>query len=101
LRGRIAGYSIERLGRLLDDTAVAGGGLSVQCTRLDGETDAEFNERVAKEQKRRKAEQVGDTPRPPRYKSSDFQSADCWRLRGALDVPKSRMQSRLHAFAIP
>jgi hypothetical protein len=34
-----------------------------------------------------------DVPIPPKYKSSDFRSGDCWRLRGPLDVPKERFVS--------
>ncbi len=39
---------------------------------------------------RRKAEEVGNIPMPPEYKTADFRSADYWRLRGKLDVPKER-----------
>jgi hypothetical protein len=35
-------------------------------------------------------ESVGTIPVPPKYKSTDFLKADCWRLRGGLDVPKER-----------
>jgi hypothetical protein len=35
-------------------------------------------------------EGVGSIPVPPKYKSVDFLSADIWRLRGGLDVPKER-----------
>ena len=42
---------------------------------------------------RRKLEEVGEIPVPPKYKSSDFQTTDIWRLRGALDVPKERFVS--------
>jgi hypothetical protein len=34
-----------------------------------------------------------DVPVPPKYRSSDFRSGDCWRLRGPLDVPKERFVS--------
>jgi hypothetical protein len=33
-------------------------------------------------------EKVGDIPVPPKYKPTDFQKADVWRLRGGLDVAK-------------
>lgn len=36
---------------------------------------------------------VGVIPVPPKYRSADFQSADFWRLRGSLDVPKERWVS--------
>jgi hypothetical protein len=36
---------------------------------------------------------VGDIPVPPKYKSADFQSGPCWKLRGKLDVPKERFIS--------
>jgi hypothetical protein len=48
------------------------------------------------ERKRRKAAEVGDIPVPPKYKSTDFQKADFWRLRGGLDVPKERFVSFPH-----
>lgn len=34
-----------------------------------------------------------DIPVPPKYKRTDFRSADFWRLRGGLDVPKERFVS--------
>lgn len=48
---------------------------------------------IAAEQKRRKAEEIGDIPVPPKYRTPDFQSAVYWRLRGGLDVPKERFVS--------
>lgn len=45
------------------------------------------------ERRRRKAAEVGDIPVPPKYKSTDFQKTDFWRLRGGLDVPKERFVS--------
>ncbi|WP_274610787.1 BREX-2 system adenine-specific DNA-methyltransferase PglX [Rhodocyclus purpureus] len=36
---------------------------------------------------------LGRIPVPPKYQSKDFQKADCWRLRGSLDVPKERWVS--------
>jgi hypothetical protein len=45
------------------------------------------------EAKRLKAEQVGDIPVPPKYKSTDFLEGTFWRLRGKLDVPKERFVS--------
>lgn len=38
-------------------------------------------------------EAVGRIPVPPKYQRVDFQHADHWRLRGALDVPKERWVS--------
>jgi hypothetical protein len=43
-----------------------------------------------------KAKQVGTIPVPPKYTSADFLKADCWRLRGKLDVPKERWVSFPH-----
>jgi hypothetical protein len=37
-----------------------------------------------------KKETIGPIPPPPKYKSTDFQKGDYWRLRGGLDVPKER-----------
>lgn len=49
---------------------------------------------LAKQQaKRKKAELIGDIPLPPKYATSDFQSASFWPLRGKLDVPKERFFS--------
>jgi very-short-patch-repair endonuclease len=45
---------------------------------------------------RLKAEQVGDIPVPPKYKTSDFQKSHYWKLRGKLDVPKERWVSFPH-----
>lgn len=42
---------------------------------------------------RLKAEQVGDIPVPPKYKSADFLEQSFWRMRGKLDVPKERFVS--------
>lgn len=52
---------------------------------------------IAAEQKRRKAEEIGDIPVPPKYRTPDFQSATYWRLRGGLDVPKERFVSYPHS----
>jgi hypothetical protein len=43
-----------------------------------------------------KKEKVGPIPPPPKYKSTDFQKGDYWRLRGSLDVPKERWVSFPH-----
>jgi SAM-dependent methyltransferase len=43
--------------------------------------------------KRAKQRAVGEIPVPPKYTSGDFLSADYWRLRGKLDVPKERWVS--------
>jgi hypothetical protein len=40
--------------------------------------------------KRRKNDEVGDIPVPPKYKPGDFRKNDYWQLRGKLDVPKER-----------
>lgn len=45
----------------------------------------------------RKAREVGEIPVPRKYKSSDFQKATYWRLRGKLDVPKERFILYPHA----
>jgi hypothetical protein len=62
-------------------------------TRRADETPAQFQERLATEQRRRKREEVGDISPPPKYASADFQTSTYWRLRGALDVPKERFVS--------
>lgn len=48
------------------------------------------------ERRRRKTAEIGDIPVPPKYKSTDFQKTDFWRLRGGLDVPKERFVSFPH-----
>lgn len=45
---------------------------------------------LAREKSERKANEVGNIPVPPKYKSTDFLKTDVWRLRGGLDVPKER-----------
>lgn len=55
-----------------------------------GETAAQFQTRLADEQRRRKRAEVGDIPPPPKYTAADFQHSTSWRLRGPLDVPKER-----------
>ena len=52
------------------------------------------------EAKRLKAEQVGDIPVPPKYRSTDFLEGTFWRLRGKLDVPKERFIATLVASAM-
>ncbi len=59
--------------------------------RQEDTIDAETTDET--ERKQRKAAEVGDIPVPPKYKSTDFQKADFWRLRGGLDVPKERFIS--------
>ncbi|MDX8483149.1 BREX-2 system adenine-specific DNA-methyltransferase PglX [Mesorhizobium sp. VK24D] len=65
-------------------------GLGAEDVRKAAETA------IAKETKRRKAAEIGDIPVPPKYKNSDFQSQDYWRLRGGLDVSKERFVSFPH-----
>ena len=67
--------------------------------RRADESAAEFQERLKVEQRRRKQEEIGDIPPPPKYMSADFQSGTYWRLRGSLDVPKERFIS--YSFCSP
>ena len=55
--------------------------------------EQEADRLIAQEQTRRKREEVGPIPVPPKYRTPDFQSQDFWRLRGGLDVPKERFVS--------
>lgn len=55
--------------------------------------EREIDRKVSEEQHRRKREEIGDIPVPPKYVAKDFQSADFWRLRGGLDVPSERFVS--------
>lgn len=61
--------------------------------RRPGEGEAAWQARLKLEQDRRKAEQVGRLPAPPKYTSADFLRSSYWRLRGGLDVPKERLLS--------
>jgi hypothetical protein len=40
--------------------------------------------------RKRRAEEVGEIPAPPKYDSKDFQKQSYWSRRGKLDVPKER-----------
>jgi hypothetical protein len=51
---------------------------------------------IAEEQRRRKRDEVGDIPVPPKYISKDFQTTNLWRMRGGLDMPKERFVSVPH-----
>ncbi len=57
--------------------------------RLAGEP----TEAIKEEQTLRKAAEVGAIPVPPKYKQDDYRDGVCWKLRGALDVPKERFVS--------
>jgi hypothetical protein len=59
-------------------------------TKLSGVDSQWLSEAEAR---RLKAEQVGDIPVPPKYKTADFLEGTFWRLRGKLDVPKERFVS--------
>ena len=58
--------------------------------------EQQIDKLITEEQRRRKREEVGDIPVPPKYVTKDFQSTDFWRLRGGLDVPKERFVSFPH-----
>lgn len=64
--------------------------VAAELSKRDGESDDAFTKRLAATQKRRKEADLGAIPRPPKYASADFQRAEFWRMRGALDVPKER-----------
>ena len=55
-------------------------------------TDLERLRRKASAAKRKKDE-LGDIPVPPKYTSADFTKTGYWSLRGKLDVPKERWVS--------
>jgi hypothetical protein len=67
--------------------------VAASLTRREDETEAQFQARLTAAQRRRKQDDIGDIPSPPKYRSADFLNATCWRLRGALDVPKERFIS--------
>jgi hypothetical protein len=55
-------------------------------------TDLERLRRKASAAKRKKDE-LGEIPVPPKYTSADFTKTGYWSLRGKLDVPKERWVS--------
>ena len=65
-------------------------------TGAANDVESEIDRLVAEVQRRRKREEVGDIPLPPKYVTKDFQHSDFWRLRGGLDVPKERFVSFPH-----
>lgn len=58
--------------------------------------EQEIDRLVAVHQRRRKSEEVGEIPVPPKFVTKDFQSSNFSRLRGGLDVPKERFVSFPH-----
>lgn len=58
--------------------------------REEGEDQAQWQARIKPEQDRRKLDEIGRLPAPPKYTSADFLKPAYWRLRGGLDVPKER-----------
>ncbi len=54
---------------------------------------AQWEDTWALQRREDAGEKVGKIPVPPKYQSKDFLKADCWRLRGGLDVPKERWVS--------
>jgi hypothetical protein len=83
-------WDFQRREDAIDETVEA------ELTRADGESDDKYRKRVEKEQKRRKKQEIGYIPPPPKYRSADFLNTTFWRLRGALDVPKERFVSYPH-----
>jgi len=67
--------------------------VAATLTRHLDESAEQFQTRLATTQRRRKQEDIGDIPPPPKYAAADFHHATCWRLRGPLDVPKERFIS--------
>jgi hypothetical protein len=57
---------------------------------VDNEIPISLKAEVAK---KRKAEEIGEIPAPPKYDSKDFQKQSYWSRRGKLDVPKERFIS--------
>lgn len=62
---------------------------SAVCQTMTGASVAA----LAAEQRRRKTSEIGAIPVPPKYKQDDYRDGVCWKLRGALDVPKERFVS--------
>jgi type I restriction-modification system DNA methylase subunit len=70
--------------------------VEAEFVRSEGEPEDVFRSRLVQAQKERKRAEVGHIPPPPKYRSADFLNSTCWRLRGALDVPKERFVSCPH-----
>jgi hypothetical protein len=81
-----AGFDVHALVAELVEVAAT-------LSRRADEPPEQFHERLAAEQRQRKRKEVGDILPPPKYSSADFLTSTCWRLRGALDVPKERFIS--------
>jgi len=60
------------------------------------EDDPVQKKAAEKQRAKAKAQEVGEIPVPPKYRSADFLKGDYWRLRGKLDVPKERFVSYPH-----
>lgn len=58
--------------------------------RRGEESQVAFDERLTRTQRERRKAEVGDIPRPPKYKREDLRQTEYWSLRGELDVPKER-----------
>lgn len=67
------------------DAAVA-----AEQPRREGEAETEWQGRISPEQHRRKLDEVGRLPAPPKFVSADLLKPAYWRLRGGLGVPKER-----------
>jgi len=68
-----------------------------QCYKPSGLRKRALWEQTWKNQRREdEGENVTEIKMPPKYKSSDFQKTDYWRMRGKLDVPKERWISFPH-----
>jgi hypothetical protein len=67
--------------------------LQRQEDRVDMEVQADASVpeiRKSEVATKRKAEEIGNIPLPPKYDSKDFRKSGYWSLRGKLDVPKER-----------
>ena len=85
-----AGFDISRLvGELVTGEAVPL--LPVlRYTESGLRKRAQWEEAWVLQRREDAGEPIGPIPVPPRYKSTDFQRAEVWHLRGGLDVPKER-----------
>jgi Domain of unknown function (DUF7008) len=73
----------------------------MQAALIDPTITTAVQSAVDRHAKERKAAEIGTIPVPPKYRTPDFLSADFWRLRGGLDVPKERFVSFPHCTAMP
>ena len=67
-----------------DDEFTPTAAVGAEHPREEGEDEVQWQARIKPEQDRRKLEEIGRLPAPPKYISADFLKSTYWRLRGGL-----------------